>query len=324
MSCTWPIFSEESVTENEDCNDFDPILSQQWAMGVTLLDDLPVLLSEAVEEFFKLSTKRETLEQLLGKLQSTDGEFSSNFFIAERLNFHLETTNSAANMADPIKRISDSRTQQYWSSISSSISHTTRRLRVNIFNPPLPTNTVEKTIEYLFETRSSSDQQRSLANENTNDIEEIRRFKSVPNDSFVHRLLVTFIAACSLPSYNHQRSIAHLWFDVFQEIRTRWETGELIPGLESGSPNLSYSKFYQNLQMLNCCIEHRVQLQQENNPADTSAEIDEDGDLFYECESNPTKPNPDEIQAEGRLKPCADLKLLDHDEILYVPITQVG
>jgi hypothetical protein len=51
------------------------------------------------------------------------------------------------NMADPIKRISDSRTQQYWTSISSSISNTTNRLRVNIFNPPLPLNVVEKTIE---------------------------------------------------------------------------------------------------------------------------------------------------------------------------------
>jgi hypothetical protein len=51
------------------------------------------------------------------------------------------------NMADPIKRISDSRTQQYWTSFSSSISHTTNKLRVNIFNPPLPPSIVEKTIE---------------------------------------------------------------------------------------------------------------------------------------------------------------------------------
>ncbi|CAF4165529.1 unnamed protein product, partial [Rotaria magnacalcarata] len=38
LSCTWPIFSEEVVTENDDCNDFDPLLSQQWAIGVTLLE----------------------------------------------------------------------------------------------------------------------------------------------------------------------------------------------------------------------------------------------------------------------------------------------
>jgi hypothetical protein len=75
LSCTWPIFSEELVTENDDCNDFDPLLSQQWAIGVTLLEDLPVLLSDAVQEYINLSTKRETIEQLLGKIQNVDGNF---------------------------------------------------------------------------------------------------------------------------------------------------------------------------------------------------------------------------------------------------------
>ena len=66
------------MTENEDCNDFDPMNSQQWAMGVTLLDDLPALLTDAVDEYFKLSTKRETVEQLLGRLQSPDGNVTNS------------------------------------------------------------------------------------------------------------------------------------------------------------------------------------------------------------------------------------------------------
>jgi hypothetical protein len=77
LSCTWPIFAEELVTENEDCNDFNPILSQQWAVGMTLVEDLPVLLADAVDEYFKLSVRRETIEQLLGKLQHVDGRISS-------------------------------------------------------------------------------------------------------------------------------------------------------------------------------------------------------------------------------------------------------
>lgn len=67
------MFSEESVTENEDSNDFDPLLSQHWTMGATLVQDLPVLLSQAVDEYFKLTSRRETIEQLLGKLQSNEG-----------------------------------------------------------------------------------------------------------------------------------------------------------------------------------------------------------------------------------------------------------
>ena len=55
------------------------------------------------------------------------------------------------NMADPIKRISESRTQQYWTSISSSLSTTTNRLRVNVFDPPLSANVVEKTMNVNVE-----------------------------------------------------------------------------------------------------------------------------------------------------------------------------
>jgi hypothetical protein len=62
------------------------------------------------------------------------------------------------------------------------------------------------------------------------DIERMRQLKSVPKDSFVYRLVVCFAAICSLPSYNHLRSIAHIWFDVVQELRTHWEEGKLIPG----------------------------------------------------------------------------------------------
>ena len=40
---------------------------------MTLLEDLPVLLSETVQEYIKLSAKRETVEQLLGKIQTSDG-----------------------------------------------------------------------------------------------------------------------------------------------------------------------------------------------------------------------------------------------------------
>ena len=67
------MFSKEDLTENDDHSDFDPLLSRQWAIGVTLLEDLPVLLSDTTREYIALSTKRETIEQLLGKIQATDG-----------------------------------------------------------------------------------------------------------------------------------------------------------------------------------------------------------------------------------------------------------
>lgn len=74
LSCTWPIFSEELVTENDDTNDFDPVLAQQWSIGLTLSNEFPVSLSGAVQEYINLSTKRETIEQLLGKIQTAEGD----------------------------------------------------------------------------------------------------------------------------------------------------------------------------------------------------------------------------------------------------------
>ncbi|CAF1117194.1 unnamed protein product [Rotaria sp. Silwood1] len=44
-------------------------------MDVTLLEDLPVLLGDSVQEYIKLLTKRETIEQLLRKIQNIDDSF---------------------------------------------------------------------------------------------------------------------------------------------------------------------------------------------------------------------------------------------------------
>jgi hypothetical protein len=78
--------------------------------------------------------------------------------------------------------------------------------------------------------------------------------------------------------------------------------------------------------MLNCCIEHRLRHENDTINVENLNEQDEDDDQFYECSSNITslKSNLTELQPEGRLKPCGDLKLLTSDEILYVPITQVS
>ena len=78
--------------------------------------------------------------------------------------------------------------------------------------------------------------------------------------------------------------------------------------------------------MLNCCIEHRLRHENDSINAETLVEQDEDGDEFFECSTNisPSKSNLTDLNPEGRSKPCADLKLLHSDEILYIPITQVS
>ena len=74
--------------------------------------------------------------------------------------------------------------------------------------------------------------------------------------------------------------------------------------------------------MLNCCIEHRLRHENETSSLDNSLEQDEDGEEFYECSSS-ISPLKSDSQPEGRLKPCGELKLLNTNEILYIPVTQV-
>lgn len=78
--------------------------------------------------------------------------------------------------------------------------------------------------------------------------------------------------------------------------------------------------------MLNCCIQHRLQHEKETSNLDDVVEQEDDGEQFFECLSNisPSKSNLAELQPEGRLKPFGDLKLLNANEILYIPETQVS
>lgn len=112
--------------------------------------------------------------------------------------------------------------------------------------------------------------------------------------------------------------------------------------------------------MMNCCIERRKSressLRGDISMADgdismvnrqTSPSDDDDDDEFYECETDAAPKREAEsslqygddddpslcttsleytdsllYQADGRLKPCADLTLLNVNERLYVPVTQ--
>ena len=51
--------------------------------------------------------------------------------------------------------------------------------------------------------------------------------------------------------------MAHLLHEFLLEVRYRWESCVLIPGLPSGTPDHAYGLFHQKLQMINCCIEKK-------------------------------------------------------------------
>ena len=91
--------------------------------------------------------------------------------------------------------------------------------------------------------------------------------------------------------------------------------------------------------MLNCCIERRKARETSvcgdalmTVKRNSLSDEDDEDEEFFECESDTaaadtSQSQSDDVdslpyQADGRLKPCAELRLLSVNERLYVPITQ--
>ena len=115
------------------------------------------------------------------------------------------------------------------------------------------------------------------------------------------------------------KAIAQLWKEFYLELRFRWENNILITGITAGNPDLSRSLLHQKLQMLNCCIQKKIErhdfINKQNAPDTETIENDE----FFDCDENDSDSSN---QPDGRLKQCDDLYLLNKAEPLYIPITQ--
>ena len=170
-------------------------------------------------------------------------------------------------------------------------------------------------------------------------------------------LFIHFTEVEPLLSLGGIKPVAHLLHEFLLEIRYRWESGAVIPGLPSGTPDHAYGLFHQKLQMINCCIERKrareakvnqmgeaLEEQKEetkaSKPKSVSSDTDED-DEFFDCDTKEkeedsdmeTSSSPDpgskksdlpiwNQKPEGRSKKHGKMKLLEHDDFLYIPICQ--
>ena len=144
--------------------------------------------------------------------------------------------------------------------------------------------------------------------------------------------------------------MAHLIHEFLLEVRFRWENSQPLPGLPAGV-DFGSNLFHQKLQMINCCVERKIMrdnnvktpdvdvqekertLEQENDQDGNNTSDDEE---FFDCDDD----DDDEMESEknkkqnqggsipiwskepiGRAKRMK-MKLLSHDEYIYVPICQ--
>ncbi|XP_076304307.1 RAB3 GTPase activating protein subunit 1 isoform X2 [Tachypleus tridentatus] len=327
---TWPCLSEDVVVDNDVHSDMDLTQAPSWAVKVRTKDEPACLLGEFLEEFIALCHRKESQQQLLGKLPGE--EFDDSNEISQALNKLARSHPIPVALPNLSAVVSKARPNLH------------KKSEVSLIDDSL----LDKILIFLFPNSvptSSGDQ------------DHIRSFKSAPHDSLTWRLA---LAMCQVNhSYGGIAAVAHLWHEFVLEMRYRWENNFTLPCLEWGAPNLAYCLLHQKLQMLNCCIQRKIarewQRSQQSLTSTASGSAislspqkteqmnseSEDEEEFFECEDgneNLVMESPMDInifpsteisdnkkmqfQPEGRLRPCGSLTLLFVDEPLYIPVTQ--
>lgn len=107
--------------------------------------------------------------------------------------------------------------------------------------------------------------------------------------------------------------------------------------IAEGFPDPRTCLLHQKLQMLNICINRRrirdgnLSFSMVNsNQRNTESRSDESDDEFFDCDTTNNEEDNDQSKhnyapwnkPEGRLSKLNDMKLIDSDEYLYIPVTQ--
>uniref|UniRef100_A0A6Q2WVR4 Rab3 GTPase-activating protein catalytic subunit n=1 Tax=Esox lucius TaxID=8010 RepID=A0A6Q2WVR4_ESOLU len=350
LATTWPHLTEGIVVDNDVYSDLDPLQAPHWSVRVRKAENPTCLLGDFLTEFFKLCSKKESTEDILGRAPIEEEGKGND--ISHALSKLTEPA------AVPIPKLSVS------NMVHSARKRISRHRRVD--ESPLSNDVLNSILLYLFPDaavdKSSSDNSESKAN-------LYNQLKSAPSDSLTYRLA---LCVCLVNFYHGGvRAVAHLWQEFVLEMRYRWENNYLVYGLASGPPDLRCCLLHQKLQMLNCCIERKRARDDGRKSAEGGRErkvsgssgtengrlrpdsaaaaeggreaspgkswdswSDSEGEEeFFEClsDTEEIKENSsvDEerggakvVKPEGRLHPHGKLTLLNSQEPLYIPVTQ--
>uniref|UniRef100_A0A8B9KJQ6 Rab3 GTPase-activating protein catalytic subunit n=1 Tax=Astyanax mexicanus TaxID=7994 RepID=A0A8B9KJQ6_ASTMX len=328
LATTWPHLTEGIVVDNDVYSDLDPLQAPHWSVRVRKADNPQCLLGDFLMEFFKLCSRKESTEEILGK-NSVEEEGKENTDITQALSKLTEPTSV------PIPKLS----------VSNMVHSARKRIRRHrrLDQSPLNNDVLNSILLVCLHTIT-------LKIEMPVHISNLfNLLKSAPSDSLTYRLA---LCICLVNFYHGGvRAVAHLWQEFVLEMRYRWENNCLIYGC---------CLLHQKLQMLNCCIEHKKARDEsrkeggrdkkettscENgllgpdsgraggsggSPGKSWDSWSDSEDEFYEClsDTEEMKEAPAEgakgakSKPDGRLQPHGKLTLLNSDEPLYIPITQ--
>ncbi|XP_054744241.1 rab3 GTPase-activating protein catalytic subunit [Anastrepha obliqua] len=296
----WLEISENVAIDSPLHSDFVP--SKSASCNMYQIAHAVSYLTSCLRDFYKLCYDKDTLESFVGR--------------------SITEYSNGTNMAKALRHLTDP--QFHRSNSSNFFESSNFPKHPKKIAGPLNENELKEFLVFLFPDLYPDTAQYNYANDEKDKNNEFdpHRIKSAPLDCLSSRLSC-LLATCNA-HYGGKAGLAQLWASFTRELQFIWDVRLSIPGVVSGFPNTRTCLLNQKLEMLNYCIERskfrKYDKEQrepkiiDNSFEEASSETgDEDDDEFYECT---------EYAPEGRGRCLGDLKLLDCDEPLYVPITQ--
>uniref|UniRef100_A0A0A9XWU8 Rab3 GTPase-activating protein catalytic subunit n=1 Tax=Lygus hesperus TaxID=30085 RepID=A0A0A9XWU8_LYGHE len=309
----WPEILESVVVDSETYSDFEPLDAPIWAVSITTTDNPVCLLTDYLTEFVFHATSNLSAEELLGDIASRDS--------------------GAGDMLQPFSLLTESRIPSLTGMLTSHAS------RKRSSEGPIPNKILMTIIYYLFPDTETNSKYHYPSEGEAEKSSTQQRMKTCNVDGLVWRLSV--MMAHALHMLGGPKAAAHLWHEFCQELRFRWTTAHLIPGVAPGFPDPKTCLLHQKLQMINCCIERRLKRESDQRTKDSALRkeddefseaagfSDESDDEFFDCNEEdggggdelPRKPSISEVP-QGRLEQHATLRLIKTGLPLWIPVTQ--
>ncbi|XP_017050072.1 rab3 GTPase-activating protein catalytic subunit [Drosophila ficusphila] len=312
---TWPELSEHVAFDSEQRTDFVP--SKAPLGKVYLSVEASSYLSICLRDYQSVAGVTRSLESFVGRNFSgisSGAEAGSNPL--DRITEHKLTPRRDRNYELP------------------SQAGLTKKLP-----GPMTESELSELLAYLFPDMHPDMALFPYSKKSFKDKFDPMRIKSAVPDSLVCRLSC-LLATC----HAHLGSVegmAQVWAAFTRQLRLLWDNSLTVPGISAGFPDTRTCLLHQKLQMLNVCVERRVQRESNSKrksegvvgkgsseEEEVEEEEDDDEGEFFDCDDptagsgSPTKAVLS-LKPEGRLRRLNDDRLLEEpDEYLYIPETQ--
>lgn len=236
LYASWPSLSEDMVVDNDVHSDFDPLRALQWSIRLRYADDIHGFLTSYMAEFLKIQRCQKSVNELISVSENEEQQDMAQAL--ERITNPKSISNNATKIATGLTRLVDAP--------RSSIRKRLRKSYVKS-KGPLRQEILESIMDYLLPDKNDEI--------NTSD-REYQQIKSAPLCSLTYKLAVCM----TVVNYCHGgvQGVAQLWHEFVQEMRYRLENSDLLPNVGVDYPDLRTCLLHQKLQMLNCCISHKV------------------------------------------------------------------